>query len=366
MQRSSLFLLLGLVAVTGAPAAAQQSDRFRINGYSSFEYEQRTGPAGRGDTRGSFDSDGFDLVFNFAPADRFRVAADIAWEHGAASEDQRGNNAIEYAFAEYAVSDWFRVRAGKMFVHFGIYNEIHTAKPAFLSVKEPSSTVRTDKYGSRVRFYPRHASGIAFTGSGQIAGRALDYVVQISNGDQPVSPVAGGASENNPFDKDDNSQKAISGIVRFSPVDAFRIGVSFYRDRPEEYDALFESLGSQSTLASYGAFVDWQPGNSGVEVEWVQGSLDASSGTGIDRTGLSAMVYQRMGRYTPYLRYEAHDPDTGTPDDEASTSIIGLNTRITQGLFLKTEYDQFKSGVDNRRFRGVNFGEIKVSVSVAF
>ena len=152
--------IVAMATWTGATARAEaplvgNGDSFRVDGYSSFEFEKMFGDEGRGDPNGSFDADLFDLVLNWRGSDRLRVAADVTWEHGPATEDGRGNVAVEYAFAEYSFADWARVRAGKMFTPFGIYNEIHTAKPAYLSVKEPLSTNKPDKFGMPQRMYPR-------------------------------------------------------------------------------------------------------------------------------------------------------------------------------------------------------------------
>ncbi len=132
-------LVGALIVLSAQPCTAQLGDRIRINGYSSFEFERSLSSQGRGDPNGSFDADLFDLVLNFRLTDRLRVAADITWEHGVASEEDFGNAAIEYAFAEYSVSESLRFRASKMLVHFGIYNEIHTA-PSSPSVREHSSS----------------------------------------------------------------------------------------------------------------------------------------------------------------------------------------------------------------------------------
>jgi len=62
--------------VLAVGARAQESDRLRIGGYSSFEFEKRLSDQGRADENGSFDADLFDLVFNVRASDRVRVAAD--------------------------------------------------------------------------------------------------------------------------------------------------------------------------------------------------------------------------------------------------------------------------------------------------
>lgn len=90
-----------------------QGSRLTINGYSSFEFEKPLEEEDGGDPNNSFDADLFDLVFNFQVTDRVRVAADLTWEHGAATEDDFGNAAVEYAFVEYAFTDLAKVRVGE-------------------------------------------------------------------------------------------------------------------------------------------------------------------------------------------------------------------------------------------------------------
>ena len=152
-------LLASALLWPGSVASAQVSDMFHLNGYSSFEFEKQLGDKGKGDPNGSFDADLFDLVFNFTPVPRLRVSSDLTWEHGAASEDGRGNVAVEYAFAEVTAKDWLKLRAGKMFTAFGIYNEIHTAKPAFLTVKEPLEHEQERQVRQRRPLLPALAGG---------------------------------------------------------------------------------------------------------------------------------------------------------------------------------------------------------------
>jgi hypothetical protein len=363
----ALSMALLLAMLSAAPAQAQLSDRIRINGYSSFEWEYQLSDhdTGRGDKNGSFDADLFDLVFNVQPTDRLRVAADLTWEHGAASEDGRGNVAAEYAFAEYKVADALRLRAGKMFVPFGIYNEIHTAKPLFLSVKEPVSTNKIEKMGSSVRFYPRWGSGLAAIGSGQVSGKDWDYVIQLANGDQRVA-VATDAEYPNPFDEDNNTSKSAAARIRFHPWRDVTLGASVYRDVMNEYDELGTDTGKHTDLLSYGGHASWNGRRAGLELEYVRGHFQTSDGSRVDRDGLSAMVFANLGRVRPYLRYEAHDPDHDIADNEADLILGGLNVRIEHGLYVKAELDHYTSGVKNKRFKGVPYTEFKASISYGF
>jgi hypothetical protein len=351
-------LAASLCLLATRPLRAQANDLVRINGYTSVEFEKMLGDEGRGDANGSFDADGFDLVLNFTPSHRLRVAADLTWEHGPATEDGRGNVAVEYAFPEYYASDLLKVRAGKMFTHFGIYNEIHTAKPAFLTVKEPLSTNKNEKFGSDLRFYPRWTNGVALLGTGKLGRGDFDYVVQVGNGEQ---------SDSNPFEEDDNGAKAFGGRFQFMPRLGITAGVSFYTDRLAEVGDLEDLAGGPARLVSYGGHAFWSRRGLGLEAEYVRGYVDPDEGARVTRHALTAMAFYRIqDRVTPYLRYEWLDPDLARPDDRAWQYVYGVNVRLTQGLFVKAELDTVRSGQANRRFEGVGYTEFKSSFAAGF
>ena len=204
-MRILLGMLIGLVYLgLAVPACAIEPNSMTVNGYTSFEIEKQIERAGSGDgdPNLSFDADLFDLVFNFQVTDRIRAAADMTWEHGVATEDNRGNVALEYGFVEHKFSDSFKIRVGKMFTPFGIFNEIHTAKPAFLSVKEAASTNKPERIvDAGYRFFPRWGVGIAFQGDGVIGERSFDYDLFIANGRQEYG---------NPFEEDNNEDNGLA------------------------------------------------------------------------------------------------------------------------------------------------------------
>ncbi|MGE5125426.1 MAG: outer membrane beta-barrel protein [Betaproteobacteria bacterium] len=350
--------LLAAALLYPTQASAQASETFTVNGYSSFEFEKMLGDKGRGDPNGSFDADLIDLVVNFKPDSRLRVASDLTWEHGAATEDGRGNVAVEYAFAEFYFRDWLKVRAGKMFTAFGIYNEIHTAKPAFLTVKEPLATNKNDKFGSDLRFYPRWQAGAAVLGDMHFGSVDADYTLQVGNGEQ---------SATNPFEEDDNTAKSVTARLRVHPTQALTVGASLYRDSLTEYSAEGESTGGRTHLTSYGAQLQWVPSALGLELEYVRGSLDPSREPSRTRSALTAMAYYRIrDRFTPYFRYEWLDPDSTISGDTAGLYIYGLNARVVKGLFLKAELDTVTTGSHNPRFEGQGYTEAKAAVVVGF
>lgn len=351
---STLFILLLILSNLGA----QLSDRITINGYSSFEFEKQFGDEGKGDPNASFDSDLFDLVVNVFATERLRIAADITWEHGAASEDGRGNVAVEYAFAQYTINDLFKVRAGKVFVPFGIYNEIHTAKPAFLTVKEPLSTNKNHKFGSDMRFYPRWATGLSLMGNYNLGNMDGDYILLLSNGEQ---------ENTNPFEEDDNKEKSIAGRFRINPIEELQVGFSFYNDKLTELDTTGEDSGDRTNLFSFGGQAEGTFGDIGIELEYVTGDIKPSNGSSISRYAYTAMLsYNFSNIYTPYVRYEFLDPNTDIDKDQASQIIYGVNVMIDDGLFLKLEMNSVTSEDENARFKGKNYSELKGAIAIGF
>ncbi len=345
------FSLIVLLCLAAGFAQAQVSEHLRINGYGSVEYEYNLSDQGRGDRHGSFDSDGFDLVLNFTPAERFRIAADLNWEHGTAIEDGYGNIGYEYVFAEYALADYLKIRAGKQFISFGIYNEIHTAKPAFLAVKEPSSTVRTDRVGSPVLFYPRWGTGLSFTGNYTLGNIPFDYIVQVTNGEHPYD---------NPYEKDYDVSKALNGRIRAVAYESnaldINAGASYYIDN-----------GDSLELSSWGVQLQVEAGALTAEFEYMAGSYTPIRATSITRNGYYLQAGYLIGdRYTPYARWEAHDPNTSIDKDMANTLVLGVNMRVNDYLFLKAEANRFLSETANSRLRGVNYTELKTSISFGF
>lgn len=346
-------ILIALVGSLGAPLSAQELlDRININGYTNFEFEKMIDKAGAGDKNGSFDADQFNLVFNIHATDRVRVAADLSWEHGAASEDGRGNVVLEYGFVEYTISNLFKVRAGKMLTPFGVYNEIHTAKPAFLTVKEAPSLNKTERIiEDTYRYYPRWEAGLALHGDGVIGGKNFNYDLMIGNGEQ---------ENTNPFEEDDNSFKSVTARFRFEPNESLRVGWSLYVDKTT--DPGFRRI------VSNGIEFEWTHKSFRLLAEGALGKLqrDAGAGPDIDQESFYVQPSYRFGAVTPYLRFEWID--SGVEEVSGTLLTTGLNWEITKNFMLKAENNWFH-GADRSslgQYPGNGYSEIKAALVLGF
>ena len=362
-MKKQLTLGVSFVALlAGAlPAHAQlmDNDKIRVNGYSNFEYEYSPSNVGRGDRNGSFDAQEFDLVFNILPSDRLRLSTDIRWEHGVATEEGRGNLAISHGFAEYTIVDALRMRAGKILVPFGIYNEIHTAKPAIFMYREPWSIAKPDKMGFPRRFFARSTTGIEALGDARLGSMQADYAVVLSNGDTDAGV--------NGFEEDDNSNKAVTGRVRVRPIPSLTLGASYYHDQLSEYDDAGDDTGLRTRQQTVGGLAQWQPRSFQLEGEWIRGSLTPSTDVKQVGTGYyGSASYLIKDRVRPYVFYQNLDPNGSVDDDRATVWGPGINTRLDGSLFVKLELLNYDSGANNTRLRGMKYTELGAAVAVAF
>lgn len=361
MRRKLIGLLL-LFMIFSEVMAINIGKKIRINGYSSFEYEKQIGDDGDGDKNGSFDADLFDLVFNFNATKRLRVAADLTWEHGSATEDALGNVAVEYAFPEYTIQPWLKLRAGKMFVPFGIYNEIHTAKPATLFIKEPLSTNKPNKIGSSERFYPRWAVGLAALGNIRANKVNMDYIIQVSNGAQGEDKDGEAVNQ---YEEDNNPSKAVAGRYRIMPNSDLRFGVSGYFDRYGNKNGTDDI--EYKNLYSLGVQAELHPGDFGFEAEFVYGEDEVADET---RWGMNTLVsYTLADRFTPYFLFEYLDPNVDLDDDGAIVAIPGVNIQLDIPIFLKFEVDFFNFAKNNSEYSEEyegKYSEFKAAIAVGF
>jgi hypothetical protein len=346
------FLSLALGTVPSA-AAQEMSDRLVINGYTNFEFSKQLSKDGKGDKNGSFDADQFDLVLNVSVSERVRVAADLSWEHGTATEDGYGNQALEYGFVEYAVSDLLKLRFGKMFTPFGVFNEIHTAKPAFLTVKEAASLNKNDRIvGGGFLFYPRWGAGIAAHGDAVISGKDVSYDVLVANGAQ---------QDANPFEEDENGAKSVTARIRVDATESLRLGYSFYRDRP--------SAEGVATLQSHGFEGELSLAKFRIQGEVAFGTLTSRNGGTQRQLGwyVQPSYHLRHG-WTPYLRLDYVNPNRRLTDVGGRDLIVGVNVELSKNFQLKVENNDFRGGSKSTlgQYAGKGYHELKAALVLGF
>ena len=338
--------------VEPAPVKSDKPE-FTINAFASFEMEYQIDSEGNGDPNGSFDNDQIDIVLGYAK-DNFRLIIDLLYEHGAASEDDFGNVGLAFGFAEYAFSNSLSVRAGKYYSPYGTYNEYNSAKTAFLPVKIPLSTNKPDSLtGNGYRFFPRRQAGLGILGARPMGDGLISYDLAVSNGSQ---------DETNPFEEDNNTQKAFIGRVRYEGLGDWIIGASAYADHGAEG-------GNINSLALHAEY----------EGDTFQLSAEADFGT-LDLDQVGEPDIDQLGGYvelglpldnglTPYLQYQYVETEAADLEQSAFIVIAGLNYVFRDYAHLKFENAYHKGSTDNTRFNdlsGRDYNELRAAIVLGF
>lgn len=346
-------------------------DRLSINGYLGFEFESQLNESkegvGQGDTKDSFDMDIFDLVFNFKPTEKTRISADLSWEHGATSESSAGNILVEYSFVEHTITDAAVLRAGKFLTPFGYFNEIHTAKPATLSVKEASATNKTSRIvRNGKRFNARWITGIGAKGNVFFGSSKMDYDVIYGNGgdmDQDFDASGVVDADDNPHDKNQNKTHAVVARTRFYPLDGMTLGLSHYSDA---------ELLEQTEVVSTGLYFNYLYKNQyEFKAEYVTGELKETGEEDLTQVGYFVqLAYYHSSGLTPYLRFDNFDPNTDNENDAGTDITVGANYALDDAINIKAEYHKVegesKAQVEKGNETGGDWDEIRIALAVGF
>lgn len=250
--------LVGLAALAmAAPASAQQDD-VQINGYGQWAYGRTNENHYLGGSEhGDYEHFNFSLSAVGTPSDQLRISALAFWGEG----DEGAEVHLEYAFAEYAISEALSFRAGRSRVPFGNYAElleVGTVRPFFnlaQGIYGPSGIV-TESY-----------QGVGITGSYYgTSDWGLTYDVYVGHMDfhdeggnahhfleEEPDPLAPEEEEHGEGEAVDNIVGA--KFVVHAPVDGLSFGLSAYSgDVPNED-------GTETRRTAYAAQTEYVAGS---------------------------------------------------------------------------------------------------------
>lgn len=344
-----------------SPSASMPLDQASIefHGYLTLEYWQATAnegidrPNASDPTNGAFDLHHVNFLIDVRILPELIAKFHIEFDHGADTELDAGDIILEYGFAELTLYNWLKIRAGKALTPFGYFNETHDSSPAFLSVLAPENIYQAHNRGG-FSMIPKWNTGLFLLGDIFIGARHddIDYMVYIGNGESLPST--------NEAQYDDNTNKAVGGMIQFSTFDeAFQVALSgYYGDKAvteDNLEAPHETL-MISVKAAFGDFT--------AKGEFAISRLDEKN----ESAWYLQMSY-RLGRYTPYLRYQSIDPDEDIKNDGWDTAIGGVKVEVNDHLFLKFEWDEHTRGENNSGILNEgneDFGELRVAITLFF
>lgn len=342
MQRQLLpFALLALMAFSAASWAQDSGLNLEVHGFGGWAYGATDGNSyAVGSSAGTWDNAQFSLHLVAMPVENLTIVAQVQFDSG----DDEVN--LDYAFAEWFVSDAARLRFGRVKHPFGIYGEIFD-----VGTLRPFQFLPQGIYGGQGVTAEAY-NGVGLTGthrSGEKWGLQYDvYVGQITGTVQvpPGLSIEGGAPVVQLTDLDFEYEDVVGTRLNLlTPVDGLTVGVSAYQSNETTTTVVqvpgvkIESAG-QEVLAAH---LEYVGGKTWLRTELVR-TVTAEAIT--QETGYAELAYKLTPAWQVAARYEEWTADLPGLDSAFVPNFVrqfsdheeialGLNHWMSSNLVLR-------------------------------
>jgi hypothetical protein len=282
MKRKNLFVPIVLILFFSVLAVnAQISEKITLHGFGAWGYGNTDGNHYMiGDEDGDYDHAQFYLNINANPFEKLSIIAQI----GAVQGHEGVDFEFDYAFAEWAFSDHFKLRLGKVKHAFGIYGEVlnvGTIRPFF--------SLPQGIYG-RHGFVGTGVNGISITGN-LMSKSGWGFTYDIYAGQlrtiSELPAILGAVLVQDLTSMNDslvtyerNTSDLLGGRVSFiTPVEGLSFGLSGYfgEDKGGEEEGQGGYAGDQE---SWGFFMEYLTADVTLRGEYVKHTVTADTGRG--------------------------------------------------------------------------------------
>ena len=339
-------MAVGLFCLTAAvPAGAVDfGSKLALHGYGNWAYGKTDGNSYiNGNDEGTWDTMEFSLGVTASPAENFTVHAQAFWEMAEAGTE----SSMDFAFAEYAVSPAFALRAGRVKQPFGIYTEIFD-----VGVLYPFNNLPQGIYGPS-GFVAEGYMGVGATGALDFTGK-LRLQYDLYGGEVESALTTPWAEVEGAADGDEQStdvQNMVGGRVLVgAPDGTYTVGVSAYTGTVDTKSAGEEAEGDRHTAV--GAQAELMLSAFTLRAEYAHQNAESYSANAAYAEG----SYLITPHWLVALRYDwtKVDPDEAPEVDSElleSTDIgVALNYIVNPFFVVKLAYHV----VDGNRFTTAN------------
>lgn len=339
---------LATAALLAAPTEAQNPlSNLEIHGFGGWAYGETDGLRyALGDSDGRWDNAEFALNVSARPTDRLSIVAQVFLESNGSSDDSSSDAELDYAFAEWFVSDALKVRAGRVKHPFGLYGEIFdvgTLRPFYLL---PQSI-----YGPN-GFTAKAYNGVGITGVWSKGAWGLQYDLYAGQieGDFEIPGLLSTSSDLF-LDPSVSLGFTVDDTVGFrlnllTPLDGLTVGVSAYQG-DERIGLDIVDLAERTTWLAHGEYLG---GPWTVRAEW--GSLENKADYGVQfeqEGGYLEVAYKITDKWEVAVRTEDWNLDFPSTDlsdlppivpqlMEHSDLAFGVSYWFTPGFVARLDY----------------------------
>lgn len=321
-----------------------------------------------------FDAESIEFIFNASLTPRLKFGGELEFERAAAIGGERGGELeFEQAYVDYAINEFFNIRAGIVMIPFGMYNIKH-----FAPFRDLSDTPLVNR-----RIIPTDwvDPGFGFFGNIPLTDRlTLGYETYFINGFSDDITDNGLRSAGQGFGSDNNNNKAVVGRLGLNPLHGLELGLSGYYG---EYDD------DDNDIRGFAVDWSWVYGNFELIGEYSHFGVES----GLNEDGISVPddlggIYVQVNyhfwpgllnhtflkrqfpspTFTGAFRYGSveidDDGDSDLGDNRERRYTFGLNYRPVETFVMKFEY-QINQTKNETLVHGDNNGFV-FSIAFAF
>jgi len=324
--------MLALLALAPRPGvAAGLLDNLEIHGFGGWAYGNTDGLTyAVGSSDGKYDNAELALNVSARPSDRLSLVAQVYFESDDSDSNQSKDAELDYAFAEWFVSDALKIRIGRVKHPFGLYGEIFdvgTLRPFYLL---PQGMYGPNGYTAKAY------NGVGLTGNHEIgAGWGLQYDVYGGEieGDFNV-PGLLSVTDDVALEPEValgfTVKDTIGGrVVLSTPIDGLSFGASAYRGD----ERVGEDQAARTTRKTWVAHAEYL--NDPWTVRAERGEL-SNTGQFKSKTGYFELAYKVTEHWELAGRY-----------DDWSATLPGTDLSILPGIFPQLlEHQEVAFGVN--------------------
>lgn len=305
-----ILALAGALSVQSAAAEERLNERFEIRGYAHQGFllnSSKTNVYHKADQDGTLDFNALALLFSFKATDDLSIWAQLY-------ANSESTVRLDWAFADYRVNDWLRIRGGQIKNPVGLLNDIRDIKYLQSSTLEPL-------------IYQEPADMVFEAIRGASA-----YIEKDTNLGTFKLDLFAGAPVFFETEEMEEKQFALFGsrLTYDTPLEGLSIGGSIYANK--ERDDEEESRGSKTFL---GASLEYKLGGAHLSGEYFRLR-------GMERTkyGYYAEAAYTFSQLTPFVRYDYLTTDsdyTSDPMFYQKEVVVGVGYKFNQFASIKAE-----------------------------
>jgi len=312
------FPLLCFPLTAGAVDFNLNGVKFGINGYIDLQYNYMSkNPTSDGmsmEESSTFQQKQLNLLFD-VEKDKYRAHINLHSTNAFTTEDgEKGQWEVEEAYGEYRFNDLLSVRGGTILSPFGIFNEFRYITSVYASVVLPFIYEIPNGY-SGASITPDNSNVVA---NGSYLGENMDlnYSLYVSNGRRDSTG------------EDQNKDKGAGTRVRFTVLDNYKIGASYYtvqNDKENEGREHLAGVDFEATLLEKLL----------LQAEYVRDMY----GKKADRLSYYARLTYRMDRLSPFIMYDYFKDSADLVWKNGQNRYgVGVSYDLSENVILKAEY----------------------------